>query len=769
MVVNLAEVEDATTVLLAAARDVSAVTRASYERRWRMWQGFADHHGVSALPAEPAHVAAFVVARHEAGVSPSGIAANLSAVGWFHARHQAADADVCGVARAVLRALARRVGQPVVRPAPILSVGALLAMAGVTPALGVGFATKVVRSALGGAVPPRQLLPVTAGDLRWGPDHSWVEVALPAVPQRRSPALRAATVRLVADAGWVACPVRALRQLGRAAGEGPLFSRGLLAVGRPGLFNPTSSPDGLPARLQVRNSAIVCVGYGGALRLEELARARVEHLEPITGGYRLRIPVAKTSRLVADQGVVLGQRDDDLDPVRALDRWLAVRGDHDGPLFTALHHRAPRRRATGSHMPAGDIGRAIGDVAGLVGLPLSVSGYSLRRSWATHRWLEDPQALGRISLQLRHTTADVTVRYIEDLRLDALDAQVVLSPDVITAGSGGTGQRKDLGFAPAPLDELVERATALVSLTGRRSAATRRCYGSLWSIWERFATAQGLSALPATAEGVALFIASRADGGLRPDYLRQQLSVIERHHDEAGHPVAGLGGLAREVLDAYARTATTSTRVAPLLSIADLRAMARHAQQTGSVDGLRCRVMVCAGYGGAMRPGELRRARIEDIERRPWGLLVGLGRSVEAGGAEPSEIVVVVSRDDELDPVAAIDDLIATTGRRSGPLLAGSGPARGRPLSTERITDRLQALASQAGLDVTPTGDSLRRSWAAHAYEAGVDLVTIGRHLRHQRASVTTAYLRSLSAWANNPAALLAAIGSDAAGEPADR
>lgn len=66
--------------LLQSAAEVAPATRASYERRWRMWQAFADHHGVPALPADRDHVAAFVVARHGAGLSREGLAANLSAV-----------------------------------------------------------------------------------------------------------------------------------------------------------------------------------------------------------------------------------------------------------------------------------------------------------------------------------------------------------------------------------------------------------------------------------------------------------------------------------------------------------------------------------------------------------------------------------------------------------------------------------------------------------------------------------------------------------------
>jgi Phage integrase, N-terminal SAM-like domain len=53
--------------LARAGAAPSAHTVASYERRWRQWQAFADHHGVAALPADPMHVAAFVVARYRAG------------------------------------------------------------------------------------------------------------------------------------------------------------------------------------------------------------------------------------------------------------------------------------------------------------------------------------------------------------------------------------------------------------------------------------------------------------------------------------------------------------------------------------------------------------------------------------------------------------------------------------------------------------------------------------------------------------------------------
>jgi integrase len=722
-----------------------------------MWQAFADHHRVSALPADPLDVAAFVVARRDAGVSRDGIAANLSAVAWFHGRSGPGMGDVTAAGRAVLKAASRDgAGRPR-RPAPVLSVGALLAMAGVLPAQGASFAARVLRWSLP-SVKPRQLAAVTGADVSVGPAGEWAELQLPAVAAAgRHPALPPAVVRLAADPGWLACPVRAVRQLTAAAGSGPLCSPTQLFGQNPRGFNPTVSPDGIGARLQVRDAAIVCVGYAGALRVEELARARLEDIEPLAGGYRLRIPQAKTSRSMPAQAAVLDRRDDGLDPVAALDRWLAVRGDGDGPLFTALHHRAPGRVAAGTFMPAGDLRDVIGQLAVRAGLPSTVSGYSLRRSWATHRYLSDPNDLGGISLQLRHASIDMTVRYVEDLRVHHLQRIDMLSADRVLAGPGGQpAQRRDLGFAPTPLAELRQRASVLQAPRAALAPATRRINDAHWSSWHRFAQAAGWPALPARPEALGLFFAERADQGLRPHYLDAQLRTILRRHADAGHPPGGLAVLAEEILDAYSRSAPWTARKAPIITLGDLTAMAAAAAERDGLEALRDRVLLCVGYCGAMRVDDLRRARLDDVERTPWGVLLRLRSSKDDPAGISGDAIVLPSRADVLDPVAALRDLAAATGRSSGPLLP-TGRGADRPMTAEAVTERLRFLARTAGVRATPGGHSLRRSWATHAYEAGVDLVTIQRHLRHSAPSLTKGYVASLSPWLDNPAVTLAA------------
>lgn len=396
---------DATAAgLLAAARAPSAHTLASYERRWRMWEAFALHYGVPVLPAAPEHVAAFVVARRRAGVSDAALAANLSAVLWFHRELADELAGTCDIAKRVLGVLRHRIDPSPRSPAPVVSVGALMAMSRATATWGtLGFSVKVLRLLTG--APPRQLAAVRTGDVKFGPADVWVELAAPAVPASGNhPAVPERRFWFARGLTALDCPVRATRALLEADHVGGcLFGSGTLWRASIRGFSPALSADGVPVRIGVRNRALLVVGYHGALRVEELVRARVEHLGVAAGSYRLRLPEAKTAKRGASQAVLLAAEAGPLDPVAALDEWLAVRGDHDGPLFCTLHHGRRGVAVGGEALTAREIRDVIGDMAVRAGLPAGVSGYSLRRSWATHQYLRDPLRLPVISAQLRHS------------------------------------------------------------------------------------------------------------------------------------------------------------------------------------------------------------------------------------------------------------------------------------------------------------------------------------------------------------------------------
>jgi integrase len=745
----LARLERLRDELVGAGRAPSPHTLASYLRRWRQWAMFADSHEVDELPAEPAHVAAFVLARHEAGVGLGTIEANLSAIRWVH-EQRVGDPAVTELARVVLGVLRRRDGAVSVAPAPVLSLGALLAMVRWQPPGTLGFSAKVVRLYTGAR--PRQLVAATGRDVEFGPGDEWVVLECPPVPAvGKHPALGPARFRFVRGRSPLECPVRALRAVAGVAGEGALFSSSQLFSAAVRGFDPMTSGGGVPVRLALRDRALVCVGYGGALRVEEIAQARVENLEVAPAGYRLVLDDAKSAGPGERQVALLERRDDDLDPVVAVDDWLAVRGDADGPLFPALHHQDRGRSDMYEGLTAQSVGLVIGGRASAVGLD-GVSGYSLRRSWATHQHLADPTALAWVSLRLRHAHLEVTTRYIEDLHLDLLDPAEMLSSEVIAAAPAARpSARKALGFVGRPLGELVAEADRLGGQRRALAPATTAAYANGWRAWCRFAAEHAIVALPAEPDHVAAFVAGRLTTGGSPHTMAGYLSGIRHAHEHHGVAPAGGFTLAAEVLAGHRRVNPWAPNRAPVLTVDELRAMAAAALADGDDIALGA---LCVGYAGALRLDDLFAARLEHIEAHPAGAVLRFARSKTNSSGRRADGVLLVARPDELNPITALARL-QDARPATGALLSWPGSPH-RPVAKDTIVDRLRRAARSAGLDVVPHGNSLRRSWATHAYESGLDLFTISRHLRHADPDVTKSYVQALSAWVNNPAEHLA-------------
>ncbi len=70
-----------------------------------------------------------------------------------------------------------------------------------------------------------------------------------------------------------------------------------------------------------------------------------------------------------------------------------------------------------------------------------------------------------------------------------------------------------------------------------KAKATRRAYRSDFEIFRAWCTARGVSALPATAESVAAFLAREVDRGIRPSTIGRRVAAIGYAHKLAGHAV----------------------------------------------------------------------------------------------------------------------------------------------------------------------------------------------------------------------------------------
>jgi integrase len=90
-------------------------------------------------------------------------------------------------------------------------------------------------------------------------------------------------------------------------------------------------------RIDVRDRALVLVGFAGALRRSELVGLNVDDVGFETAGIVLRLRRSKTNQEgELEEVAVLYGSDPQTCPVRALQAWLATAAIVDGPLFRAV-------------------------------------------------------------------------------------------------------------------------------------------------------------------------------------------------------------------------------------------------------------------------------------------------------------------------------------------------------------------------------------------------------------------------------------------------
>ncbi len=132
-----------------------------------------------------------------------------------------------------------------------------------------------------------------------------------------------------------------------------------------------------------------------------------------------------------------------------------------------------------------------------------------------------------------------------------------------------------------------------------------------------------MSALPATAESVAGFLAWQAENGLAA--ISRRGAAIRYAHRLAGHELptnseavkASLRGIRRAVGTAPKRKAPAVAEIKHRMSRAAALAL----------KGLRDRALLLLGFGGAFRRSELVALNVDDIEFTDEGLRVTIRKS----------------------------------------------------------------------------------------------------------------------------------------------
>ncbi len=535
------------------------------------------------------------------------------------------------------------------------------------------------------------------------------------------------------------CPIRALERLIQAAGDGPIFPPGRLAASTVRGFDPMTNE--LPHRLiqEIRDHALVLTTYWGALRPEEVGRLQISDLGRTDRTYQLTLRQTKSARNGEVHQVTLHPRTGPLDPCQALDDWIELRGTRPGPLFGAVQPTRPKTSRPG--LTSDRIKRIIARRAAAAGVGVPVSGHSLRRSWATHRWLEGVP-IKAISAHLRHSETKTTIRYIHNIEGMSPDTGRLLLDEALIywVGEGRTSFESPAGFSQTPIQTLTVQAAQLRE-TRAFTPDTSRVYSYHWKRWCRFASASGFEMLPASDEEVGLYLGQLALDGSRPSTLSSHLNAILAAHRQLDREPDHNFAFSKRVIEGHRRRSDPSATPAALTP-EQVLAIARSAADQ-DVETLAL-VAVC--YAGALTTGALTRLYVEDLAESGGH---GVSATIAASGRKPTRSVFLPQRQDILDPVNALRSLLGK--RTTGPVFERH-PGAGYAMSAQAMRERIARAAADAQVTQRVTPTALRKSWAAHARLRGVDPVTIQRHLHHSSPVTTDEFVRLMPTWTENPA-----------------
>jgi site-specific recombinase XerD len=292
---------------------------------------------------------------------------------------------------------------------------------------------------------------------------------------------------------------------------------------------------------------------------------------------------------------------------------------------------------------------------------------------------------------------------------------------------------------PACLAPALERAADLARQ--EKAGATRRAYGSDFEIFRAWCAYRGVSALPATPESVAAFLASEVDRGIRPSTIGRRVASIRYAHKLAGHPVPTDDERVKATVRGIRRTQGTAARKKAPATAERVIAMA-----LGTGDGLkgvRDRALLLLGFAGAFRRSELVALDCEDIEECETGLRVAIRHSKTDQEGQGATIAIV--RGSIACPVEALRAWLNAAGIAAGPLFRSirKGSKVGDRLTDQSVVDIVKLHAERVGLDPASfAGHSLRAGFLTSAAKRGASIFKMMDVSRHRSVDTLRGYVR---------------------------
>ncbi|TNE65829.1 MAG: integrase [Alphaproteobacteria bacterium] len=164
--------------------------------------------------------------------------------------------------------------------------------------------------------------------------------------------------------------------------------------------------------VEIRNRALLLLGFAGALRRSEIVAVRREHIRMTPKGLTLTLPRSKTDRRGHGEAIFIARHPSPaLCPVGAMEAWLSCLGDGTGPLFPHANRGGTFRAEA---ITPQTVNRIIKEMAERLGLERDAySGHSLRAGLATSA-ADAGCDLRAIMAQTRLRSARQAMTYIRD-------------------------------------------------------------------------------------------------------------------------------------------------------------------------------------------------------------------------------------------------------------------------------------------------------------------------------------------------------------------
>lgn len=165
----------------------------------------------------------------------------------------------------------------------------------------------------------------------------------------------------------------------------------------------------------VRDKAILLIGFMGAFRRSEIAGLDYEDVKHFPQGIIITVTHSKTDQKQQGQSVGIPYiQDKNMDAIVALDEWTKRAGITEGPLFRSVKRNG---RASAARLSDKSINLIVKKYAKLIGLNPDLYGaHSLRHGFATYAALNGIEE--RIIMkQTRHKSVEMVRHYINEADL----------------------------------------------------------------------------------------------------------------------------------------------------------------------------------------------------------------------------------------------------------------------------------------------------------------------------------------------------------------